>query len=133
MCIRDRFINSRIANDKFEAMALMISTDVRLYDYQNKTMAQFLKDWSKNPDNSISIEDSGESSSCTYNTFVDRFILTDSEKKALVERFPEDFSAQINKLNLEREKIKQEVKDIDIYSYKAVSYTHLTLPTKRIV
>lgn len=113
-----KFINSRIANDKFEAMALMISTDVRLYDYQNKTMAQFLKDWSKNPDNSISIEDSGESSSCTYNTFVDRFILTDSEKKALVERFPEDFSAQINKLNLEREKIKQEVKDIDIYSYK---------------
>ena len=81
-------------------------------------MAQFLKDWSKNPDNSINIEYSGGSSSWTYNTFVDRFILTDSEKKALVERFPEDFSAQINKLNLEREKIKQEVKDIDIYSYK---------------
>lgn len=113
-----KFINSRIANDKFEAMALIISSDVRPYDYQNKTMAQFLKDWSKNPDNSINIEYSGGRSSCTYNTFVDRFILTDSEKKALVERFPEDFSAQINKLNLEREKIKQEVKDIDIYSYK---------------
>lgn len=113
-----KFINSRIANDKFEAMALMISTDVRPYNNQSKTMSQFLKDWSKNPDNSISIEYSGGSSSCTYNTFVDRFILTDSEKKALVERFPEDFSAQINKLNLEREKIKQEVKDIDIYSYK---------------
>lgn len=115
-----KFINSRIANDKFEAMALMISTDVRPYNNQSKTMSQFLKDWSKNPDNSISIEDSRGSSSCTYNTFVDRFILTDSEKKALVERFPEDFSAQINKLNLEREKIKQEVKDIDIYSYKEI-------------
>lgn len=115
-----KFINSRIANDKFEAMALMISTDVRPYNNQSKTMSQFLKDWSKNPDNSISIEDSRGSSSCTYNTFVDRFILNDSEKKALVERFPEDFSAQINKLNLEREKIKQEVKDIDIYSYKEI-------------
>lgn len=113
-----KFTNNRIENDKFDVMALIISSDVRPYNYQNKTMAQFLKDWSKNPDNSIRIEYSGGSSSCTYNTFVDRFILTDSEKKALVERFPEDFSAQINKLNLEREKIKQEVKDIDIYSYK---------------
>lgn len=113
-----KFINNRIENDKFDVMALIISSDVRPYNYPNKTMAQFLKDWSKNPDNSINIEYSGGSSSWTYNTFVDRFILTDSEKKALVERFPEDFSAQINKLNLEREKIKQEVKDIDIYSYK---------------
>ncbi|MCT7826526.1 MAG: hypothetical protein N4Q90_05995 [Lactobacillus iners] len=113
-----KFINNRIENDKFDVMALIISSDVRPYNYPNKTMAQFLKDWSKNSDNSINIEYSGGSSSWTYNTFVDRFILTDSEKKALVERFPEDFSAQINKLNLEREKIKQEVKDIDIYSYK---------------
>ncbi|HEQ8562812.1 TPA: hypothetical protein VH954_001568, partial [Streptococcus pyogenes] len=35
-----KFINSRIANDKFEAMALMISTDVRPYNNQSKTMSQ---------------------------------------------------------------------------------------------
>lgn len=117
-----KFINNRIENDKFDVMALIVSADVRPYNYQKNTMSQFLKDWSKNPDKSINIEYSGGSRYCTYNTFVDEFILTDSEKKALVERFPEDFSFQINKLNLEREKIKKEVKDIDIYSYKELIY-----------
>lgn len=115
-----KFINSRIENDKFEAMALIISTDVRPYDNQYKTMPQFLKDWSQTPDNSVSIQYPSGSQSYTYNNFVDRYILTDDEKKALVEKFPEDFSVEINKLNLDREKIKKQVKDIEICSYKEI-------------
>ena len=115
-----KFINSRIENDKFEAMALMISTDVRPYNNQYKTMSQFLKDWSKTPDNSVSIQYPSGSQSYTYNNFVDRYILTDDEKKALVGKLPEDFSVEINKLNLDREKIKKQVKDIEIYSYKEI-------------
>ena len=115
-----KFINSRIANDKFEAMALMISTDVRPYNNQSKTMSQFLKDWSKNPDNSIDIKYPNGSQYFTYNDFLNRYVLTDDEKKALVEKLPEDFSVEINKLNLDREKIKKQVKDIEIYSYKEI-------------
>lgn len=115
-----KFINSRIENDKFKAMALMISTDVRPYNNQYKTMTQFLKDWSQTPDNSVIIQYPSGTQSYTYNNFVDRYILTDDEKKALVGKFPEDFSVEINKLNLDREKIKKQVKDIEIYSYKEI-------------
>lgn len=115
-----KFINSRIANDKFEAMALMISTDVRPYNNQSKTMSQFLKDWSQNPDTSFDIKYPSGSQYFTYNDFLNRYVLTDDEKKALVEKFPEDFSVEINKLNLDREKIKKQVKDIEIYSYKEI-------------
>lgn len=113
-----KFINSRIANDKFEAMALMISTDVRPYNNQSKTMSQFLKDWSQNPDNSFDIKYPSGSQYFTYNDFLNRYVLTDNEKKALVEKLPEDFSVEMNKLNLDREKIKKQIKDIEIYSYK---------------
>lgn len=115
-----KFINSRIENDKFEAMALMISTDVRPYNNQSKTMSQFLKDWSQNPDTSFDIKYPSGSQYFTYNDFLNRYVLTDDEKKALVEKFPEDFSIEINKLNLDREKIKKQVKDIEIYSYKEI-------------
>lgn len=113
-----KFINSRIANDKFEAMALMISTDVRPYNNQSKTMSQFLKDWSQNPDNSFHIKYPNGSQYFTYNDFLNRYVLTDDEKKVLVEKLPEDFSVEMNKLNLDREKIKKQIKDIEIYSYK---------------
>lgn len=113
-----KFINSRIANDKFEAMALMISTDVRPYNNQSKTMSQFLKDWSQNPDNRFDIKYPSGSQYFTYNDFLNRYVLTDNEKKALVEKLPEDFSVEMNKLNLDREKIKKQIKDIEIYSYK---------------
>ncbi|HEQ8242108.1 TPA: hypothetical protein VH711_000997, partial [Streptococcus pyogenes] len=98
-----KFINSRIANDKFEAMALMISTDVRPYNNQSKTMSQFLKDWSQNPDNSFDIKYPSGSQYFTYNDFLNRYVLTDDEKKVLVEKLPEDFSVEMNKLNLDRE------------------------------
>jgi len=49
---------------------------------------------------------------------LNRYVLTDNEKKALVEKLPEDFSVEMNKLNLDREKIKKQIKDIEIYSYK---------------
>lgn len=111
-------INSRIENDQFKAMALMTSAFARPQGNQNKTIVQFLRDWSKTPDTTIIIYHQRGNQYMNYQSFVDNYILTDSEKKALVEKLPEDFSAQINKLNLEREKIKQEVKDIDIYSYK---------------
>lgn len=113
-----KFINSRIANDKFEVMALMISTDVRPYDNQFKTMPQFLKDWSQNPDNSFNIKYPSGTEWITYNDFLNKYVLTDDEKNVLVEKLPEDFSVETNKLNLDREKIKKQVKNIEIYSYK---------------
>lgn len=114
------FINSRIENDKFDAMALRISVDVRPTNTQNKTMSQFLKDWSQTPDNSVRIQCPAVSSYYNYSEFVDEFILTDDEKKEYIKKFPENISVELNKLNLDREKTKKQIKDIEIYSYKEI-------------
>ncbi|EHL19961.1 hypothetical protein HMPREF9628_01134 [Peptoanaerobacter stomatis] len=113
-----KFINSRIENDKFEAMALIISADVRPYSNQFKTMPQFLKDWSQTPENSVDIKYPNGSQYFTYNEFIEKYVLTDDEKKSLVERLPEDFSLEMSKLNSDREKIQKQIKDIEMYSYK---------------
>ena len=115
-----KFINNRVASNKFEVMALMILTDVRPYNNQDKTMPQFLKDWSQRPNDAFEIKDSDGREYLTYNDFLNRYVLNDDKNKELIEKLPEDFSAEINKLNLDREKIKKQIKDIDIYSYREI-------------
>lgn len=99
-------------------MALIISADVRPYSNQFKTMPQFLKDWSQTPENSFNIKYPNGSQYFTYNEFIEKYVLTDDEKKSLVERLPEDFSLEMSKLNSDREKIQKQIKDIEMYSYK---------------
>lgn len=115
-----KFINSRIENDKFEAMALMIQSDVGQYYQETRTWSVYLKEWSKKPNERTYIKYSEGISNFSYDEFINRFVLNNDEKKALVEKFPEDFSVEINKLNSDREKIKKQIKDIDIYSYKEI-------------
>lgn len=114
------FIRDRVANDKFKVMALMIQSDVGHYYQETRTWAEYLKEWSKKPDEQAYIKYSESSSSFSYNEFINRFILNTDEKKVFVEHFPENFSLEVNKLNSDREKIKKQIKDIDIYSYKEI-------------
>ncbi len=114
------FIRDRVENDKFKAMALMIQSDVGHYYQETRTWAEYLKDWSKKPDEQAYIKYSGSSSYFSYNEFINRFVLNTDEKKVLVEKLPENFSLEANKLNSDREKIKKQIKNIDIYSYKEI-------------
>lgn len=112
------FIRDRVDNDKFKAMALMIQSDVGHYYQETRTWAEYLKEWSKKPDEQAYIMYSGGSSSFSYNEFINRFVLNNDEKRVLIEKLPEDFSLQVNKHNSDREKIKKQIRDIEIYSYK---------------
>ncbi|MCW1035557.1 MULTISPECIES: YobI family P-loop NTPase [Streptococcus anginosus group] len=112
------FIRDRVDNDKFKAMALMIQSDVRHYYQETRTWAEYLKEWSKKPDEQVYIMYSGGSSSFSYNEFINRFVLNNDEKRVLIEKLPEDFSLEVNKHNSDREKIKKQIRDIEIYSYK---------------
>lgn len=114
------FIRDRIENDKFKAMALMIQLNVGHCYEETRTWAEYLKEWSKKPDEQVCIKYSGSNSYFSYNEFINKFILNTDEKKVLVEKFPENFSLEVNKLNSDREKIKKQIKDIDIYSYKEI-------------
>ena len=112
------FIRDRVDNDKFKAMALMIQSDVGHYYQETRTWAEYLKEWSKKPDEQAYIKYSGGSSSFSYNEFINRFVLNNDEKRVLIEKLPEDFSLEVNKHNSDREKIKKQIRDIEIYSYK---------------
>ena len=112
------FIRDKVENDKFKAMALMIQSDVGHYYQETRTWAEYLKEWSKKPDEQAYINYSGGNSYFSYNEFINRFILNTDEKKVLVEKLPENFSLEVNKLNSDREKIKKQIRDIEIYSYK---------------
>lgn len=112
------FISDRVENDKFKAMALMIPSDVGHYYQETRTWAEYLKEWSKKPDEQAYIKYSGSRSYFSYNDFINRLVLNTDEKKMLVEKFPENFSLEVNKLNSDREKIKKQIRDIEIYSHK---------------
>ncbi|WP_161944930.1 hypothetical protein, partial [Streptococcus suis] len=79
------FIRDRVENDKFKAMALMIQSDVGHYYQETRTWAEYLKEWSKKPDEQAYIKYSGNSSYFSYNEFINSFILNTDEKKVLVE------------------------------------------------
>lgn len=111
-----KFINRRIENDKFEAMALIMPADVR--PDSNKTMPQFLKEWSQAPEDNVYIRYSNGSQYFTYNDFLKRYVLIDDEKRSLVERMPEDFSLKMNQLNSDKRKIQKQIREIEMYSYK---------------
>ena len=112
------FIRDRVDNDKFKAMALMIQSDVGHYYQETRTWAEYLKEWSKKPDEQAYIKYSGGSSYFSYNEFINRFVLNNDEKRVLIEKLPENFSLEVNKHNSDREKIKKQIRDIEIYSYK---------------
>lgn len=113
-------LKNRIENDKFKVMALLIRSDIGTYDQEARTWAEYLKEWSKNPDEQKYIRCSGGSFYFSYNEFINRYVLNSEDKKALVAKFSEDFSMKMNELLSHREKIKKQIKDIDIYSYKKI-------------
>ncbi len=114
------FLKNRIENDKFKVMALFIQSDIGTYYQETRTWAEHLKEWSKNPDERKYIRYSGGSSNFSYDEFINQYVLNSEDKKALVDKFPEDFSLKMNELLSHREKIKKQIRDIDIHSYKEI-------------
>ncbi|WP_338948784.1 hypothetical protein [Fusobacterium nucleatum] len=114
------FINNSLENDKFEAMALMIPTHMKLdgQGQENKTWSNFLKEWDKKPNETFYINHATGGSYFNYKEFLDRYILISSEKKSFIEKFPKDRTSEMSKLNLNLEKIKREINNIEILSYK---------------
>lgn len=114
------FINNSLENDKFEAMALMIPTHMKLdgQGQENKTWSNFLKEWDKKPNETFYINHATGGSSFNYKNFLDSYILTSNEKKSFIEKFPKDRTSEMSKLNFNLEKIKREINNIEIFSYK---------------
>ena len=114
------FLQNRIENDKFKVMALLIQSDIGTYYQEARTWAENLKAWSKNPYEQKCIKYCGGSLYCSYDEFINRYVLNSEDNKVLVDNLPEDFSLKLNELLSRREKIKKQIRDIDIYNYKEI-------------
>lgn len=118
------FLNERDENSKFEVMASMVSPNVRRYEYDNNvSWTEFIKEKSMNPEESfrLSYVYSGSSTdwdNFTYNTFVDKFILTTQEKKDLINRLPENRKTSIQELLKEKKSLEKQMREISLYSVK---------------
>lgn len=118
------FLNSRDENSKFEAMAALISPNIRRHEYDNNTSwAEFLKEKSLNPNSSFRINylysaSNSDWDDFNYKTFVDKFILTTQERKDLVEHLPENRQSRIDELLKERKIIEKNKRELSLYSIK---------------
>lgn len=118
------FLNSRDENSKFEAMASMLSPNVRRYEYDNNSSwSEFLKDKSLNPDSSFRISYVNTWNNSTwddfnYRTFVEKFILTTQERKDIVEHLPENRQSRIRWLLQEKKSLEKQMREISLYSVK---------------
>lgn len=110
------FLNDRIETNKFEAMALMLPSDIR-NKLSNKTWAETLKEWSKNEDESKFIEYNAYLSNINYNKFLESFI-KDTENKEILEKITEDKNNELNRLALEKIEINTKLRNYNLQSVK---------------
>lgn len=119
--LKDRIedVQNRVEKNKYEAIALSLPSYVRVYERNNKTVSQFIEDWSNNKNNSYRISSGyGDYEYYTFQSFLDEFIFSDEEKKKKIEEMDQEKETLINKINLEIDELLKEIKNIEIYSYQ---------------
>lgn len=118
------FLRNRQENSKFEAMATMIPPNISLKDYNNSSSwVEFLKEKSLKEDetfriNYINTDNYDYEHSYNYKTFVEKYILTSQERKAIIEKLPIDKSGRIEELQNERILLEKKIREISICSVK---------------
>lgn len=118
------FINNRIENNKFEAMALMIPIACQLDNFKNETWAEILKNWYKNKNEKKKICYSNNNNyyvnyeSVNYEEFVNRHILTTEDKKSIIVKIPEEKYLELSELRSAIQKLKKEIRNVEIYTFK---------------
>lgn len=112
------YLENRFENDKFEAMALMIPTDLYFDDREYTTWSELLKSWSSERETSKQIDSRFRIvSASNYDSFVKQYILTDNKAVEVIESFPEDKAIEINRLKKERNLLEKSLKNKNIINY----------------
>lgn len=112
------YLENRFENDKFEAMALMIPTDLYFDNREYSTWSKLLKTWSSERDTSKKIYSlHRDISSSNYDSFVQKYVLTDNKAVELIESLPEDKAIEINRLKKERNLLEKSLKNKNIINY----------------
>ncbi|HHX67111.1 MAG TPA: hypothetical protein GX708_03520 [Gallicola sp.] len=116
------FIKNRLEKDRFQMMALMISVDVKLNYEDTNTWDEFLMNWSKDKDRTVSVSYRSGSSSFNYEQFVERFIATTEERKNSIAKMPIVKDTALDSLYLEVESLKNQIKDVETLNFKDILF-----------
>lgn len=112
------FLENRFENDKFEAMALMIPTDLYFDNQEYTTWSELLKSWSSERGISKQIDSRFRVvSASNYDSFLKSYVLTDNKAVELIESLPEDKAIEINRLKKERNLLEKSLKNKNIINY----------------
>lgn len=112
------FLNNRIEKNKYDAMSMLVPTNVRIDSRESESWTDFLQKWSENPGSQYYIYAQSNSGSYDYNKFLDSFILTDSGKRDFVTKFSENKISEIDKLNNVKKRLEQEIEQTKFLKYK---------------
>ena len=112
------FLNNRIENNKFEAMALMIPADVSTYYQQPDVWSEFLRNWKQFPEEQKLIYYSQNNGYFSYKEFINRFVITNNDIAERLQKITNDAASEKNRLYLCLRNAKRNIKNIETYTYK---------------
>lgn len=113
-------VQNRVEKNKYEAITLLLPSYVSVLNGGNKTLSEFIEDWSKHREDRYSIiyKENGYYQSYAYEEFLDKFIFSNEKKKKRIEEMDQEKETLINKINSEIDELLKEIKNIEIYSYQ---------------
>ena len=111
-------LENQIENDKFDWYALHISSDLRVNNGDSSNWAEFLREWSKNPDKYYYIYSSSTNKSYHYEEFLNRFVSISEEKQKEINLLSETKQERINELKEDKIKLRQNISRVQLYNPK---------------
>lgn len=111
-------LENQIENDKFDWYALHISSDLRVNNGDSSNWAEFLREWSKNPDKYYYIYSSSTNKSYHYEEFLNRFVTISEEKQKEINLLSETKQERINELKEDKIKLRQNISRVQLYNPK---------------
>lgn len=109
-----------IVNSKFDFIASLIPSnlDLKLYSGNNENLGTFLKNWSKNPQKTIYIEN--DRVHVSYDDFINKYIYYDEKSKSICKIFNNTKSEEIYTLKQELKKVNFEINKNHLKNLKEI-------------
>lgn len=111
-------LETQVGNDKFDLYALHVPSDLRVSNGDSRKWAEFLKEWSNNPDKYYNIYSPSTNASYRYEEFLNKFISLDEEKQTIFNLLDKSKKEKLEELNEEKIKLNKKIEQAKLYNPK---------------
>ena len=115
---RIKFINSIIEQNKFEAMALMISNEIYIREPKYTSWSELLRYWDGNKDEEFLVANYYKSEYMDYDCFVNTYVTNTKENREKLDKIPEQKENELYKLHNSKQEYQNDLLQLDVLSYK---------------